>query len=73
MKEKIEEILKELCPGIDLESTEMIDDGLIDSFDMVALVSELVDAFGVEISVEDIIPENFNSVDEMAALVERLK
>lgn len=72
MREKLEKILTELCPGIDLESKAMIDDGEIDSFDMVALVSELVDAFGVQIGVEDIVPENFNSVDAMLDLIERL-
>ncbi len=73
IKDDLIKILTEICPGIDVESTAMIDDGLIDSFDMVALVSEMVDAFGVEISVEDIVPENFNSVESMLALLERLQ
>lgn len=69
--ERLKQILGDICPGIDLESQTMIDDGLIDSFDMVALVSELMDEFGVNISIEDIIPENFNSVAAMQALIER--
>lgn len=69
--EKLKQILSDICPGIDLESQAMIDDGLIDSFDMVALVSELMDEFGVNISIEEIIPENFNSVAAMQALIER--
>jgi len=69
--ERLKQILSDICPGIDLQSQVMIDDGLIDSFDMVALVSELMDEFGVNISIEDIIPENFNSVAAMQALIER--
>ena len=69
--ERLKQILGDICPGIDLESQTMIDDGLIDSFDMVALVSEMMDEFGVNISIEDIIPENFNSVAAMQALIER--
>lgn len=69
--ERLKQILSDICPGIDLESQAMIDDGLIDSFDMVALVSELMDEFGVNISIEDIVPENFNSVAAMQALIER--
>ena len=72
--EKILEILGELCPGVDFErETDFIDNGLIDSFDMISLVTELSDAFDIEIGVLDITPENFNSLDAISALVERLQ
>lgn len=71
--EKLEEILIELRPDIDLEGKAFVDDGVLDSFDIVTLVGEIVDAFGVEIAVEDIIPENFNSVDAIMELINRKK
>ena len=71
--EKLEEILKELRPDIDLEEKAFVDDGVLDSFDIVTLVGEIVDAFGVEIAVEDIIPENFNSVDAIMELINKKK
>ncbi len=71
--EKLEEILRELRPDIDLEGKAFVDDGVLDSFDIVTLVGEIVDAFGVEIAVEDIIPENFNSVDAIMELINRKK
>ena len=53
--EKIIELLKEIRPEIDIESKSFIEDGLLDSFDIVTLVSELIDEFKVDITVEDII------------------
>ena len=71
--EKIEKILKEIRPDIDVTNKTLVDDGALDSFDIVTLISELIDAYGVELSVEDILPENFNSVEAMYALIESKK
>ncbi len=65
------EILTEIRKDIDFEhETRLIDDQILASLDIVAIVGEFNDAFDVEISVEDLIPENFNSVDAMVALIE---
>ena len=71
MKKQIMEILSEICPGIDFETeTALIDDGLIDSLDIVAVVTELMEAFDVELGVDDLTPENFNSVEAIEELIE---
>ena len=71
MKKQIIEILSEICPGIDFETeTALIDDGLIDSLDIVAVVTELMEAFDVELGVDDLTPENFNSVNAIEELIE---
>ena len=72
MREQIIEILTEICPGVDFElETALIDDGLIDSLDIVAVVTDLMDTFDVQLGVEDLTPENFNSVDAICQLIER--
>jgi len=70
---KIIEILQSVRPGIDVKSSTLVDDELLDSFDLVTLVSELIDTFNVDISVEDIIPDNFNSVEAINKLIEGKK
>lgn len=71
MREQIIEILTEICPGVDFEQeTSLIDDGLIDSLDIVAVVTELMEAFDVELGVDDLTPENFNSVEAIEELIE---
>ena len=72
MKDQIIEILTEICPGVDFEKeTALIDDGLIDSLDIVAVVTDLMDTFDVQLGVDDLTPENFNSVDAICQLIER--
>jgi len=68
------EILKELRPDVDFATQEhLIDDGILDSFDIVTLVGDLNDSFDVDISAEDLEPENFNSAQAMLALIQRLQ
>ncbi len=72
MREKILEILSGIRSDIDFEnSTKLIDDGMLESLDIVSIVGEFNDEFDIEISVEDLLPENFNSVDAMVELITR--
>jgi D-alanine--poly(phosphoribitol) ligase subunit 2 len=69
---KILDILSEIRPDLDFDSEkQLVDQGLLDSFDLVSIISELNDAFEINIRVNDLQPENFNSVEAMIALVER--
>jgi len=73
MEDKLMEILTELRPDVDFEvNTSLIDDGILDSFDLVSLIGELSDVFGVEISFDDMDPDNFNSVESMLEMLRRL-
>ena len=72
--EELLEVLNEVNADVDFENCEsLIDDGILDSFDIVSIVGELNDAFDVEISPVDIIPKNFNSAKAMWAMIERLQ
>lgn len=71
--DKLLKILEENCPGVDvLGSDRLIDDEILTSLDVVVLVGELNDAFGISITVDDLVPENFNSVQAMYSLICRL-
>lgn len=74
MKEQLMGILKDLRADVDFEKEKkLIDDGILDSFDIVTLVSELNSEFDVEINVMDLEPENFNTVVAMMELIEKLQ
>lgn len=71
MEQELMDILTDLRPDVDFETeTALIDDGLIDSLDIVAVVTELMEAFDVELGVDDLTPENFNSVEAIEELIE---
>ena len=69
-KKKLIDILSDIVPDVDFETEEaLIDDGLLESLDIVSIVSEIMVQFDVEISVDDLLPENFNSADAILALI----
>ncbi len=74
MKDTLMEILDDLRPDVDFEvETQLITDGILESFDIVSLVAELSDEFEIEIKPKDLVAENFNSVDAMLAMITRLQ
>ena len=70
MRDEVLDILKGIRGDIDFENeTKLIDDNILASLDIVAIVGEFNEEFDVEISVEDLVPENFNSVNAMVELI----
>lgn len=74
IKEKILDILKEIHPDVeDFESIkELVHGGTLNSLDIVMLVGELSDAFDIEIPPSEIVYENFDTVDGLVKMVEKL-
>ena len=73
MRETLMDILTDLRPDVDFENeTNLISGGILESFDIVSLVSELTDEFDITIRPKDLVPENVNSVDAMLALITKL-
>lgn len=74
MMEKLLQVLSEVRPDVDFaKETKLIDDGILDSFDIIQVVTELNENFDVEISVEDLVPDNFNTAHAMLELIEKLQ
>ena len=68
--EKLIELLKEVRPDIDFENeTSLIDDGLLGSFDVVAIVARICDEFDVEIDMTEIDPDDFSSAQSIWNLI----
>lgn len=72
--EELIKILEEIQPGVDYKTCRtLIDDHILDSFGILSLVSEIEDSFDIEVSPAELIPENFNSVESLWAMIERLR
>ena len=68
------EILENLHPEVDFDTcTTLIDDKILDSFDIITIISEINEEFDVVIPAEEIVPENFNSAQALYALVKKLE
>ena len=73
MRDTILEILSDLVEDVDFDTCDtLIDDGLLSSLDIIQLIGALNDEFDISIPATEIIPDHFNSVDAMVAMVERL-
>lgn len=73
MLEKILEILQSVRGDVDFEKEEaLIDDGILDSFDIVGVVAELCEEFDITITADQLEPENFNNVNAIVNLVEQI-
>lgn len=72
--EELLNILEDLNPDVDYETeTKLIDNGLLDSMAILSLVSDLEDAFDVEITPVELVPANFNSADAIWQMIRRLQ
>lgn len=70
--DKLIEMLKSVRPDVDFtKETALIDDGILDSVDVLSIVSKLKESFGVKISIAELDPDDFNSVETIQKLVER--
>ena len=72
--EQLLRIMGEIRPDLDFAAEKsLIDSGVLDSFDIIAIVAEVNDQFGVEINVNDLLPENFNSAEALYELIQKLQ
>ncbi len=72
--EELLKVLEEIRPDVDFQNEKkLIDDGILDSFDIIATVNGLNRAFDVDIDIDDLEPENFNTVEAMWDLIQKLQ
>lgn len=72
--EELIEILEDINPDVEYKTcTDLVSGGYITSFEIVVLVSEIAETFNVKIPAEQIIPENFESVESIYALIQKLQ
>ena len=72
--DQLMEILTEVNADVDFETCDtLIDDGILDSFDIVSIVGELNDTFDIDITPADFVPENFNSAEALWYMIQRVQ
>jgi acyl carrier protein len=72
--EKLIDILQQIRSDIDFENEKtLVDDGVLDSFDIVSIVSELTMEYDIDISIDDMTAENFNSAEAMYEMILRIQ
>lgn len=72
--DKLLSILKELKSDVDFENqSSLVDDGILDSLEIVFLIAQIEEAFAIEIDPDDIDPDNFQSVEAMMSMIEKIK
>ncbi|MBR3524658.1 MAG: acyl carrier protein [Lachnospiraceae bacterium] len=72
--EQLIRIMSEVRPDIDFTTaTDLIDEDILDSFDIISIVSEVNEQYGIEINVNDLLPENFNTAAALYELIQKLK
>ena len=72
--EELLAILEDLHPEVDYEMEEhLIDNGILDSFDIITIISEIADTFDVVVPAKEIIPENFNSAEALWDMINKLE
>ena len=72
--EKLLDILNQIRSDIDFENEKtLVDDGVLDSFDIVSIVSELSMEYDIDISIDDMTAENFNSAEAMLEMINRIQ
>ena len=74
MREQLLALLEDIRPDVDFEhEKKLIDDGILDSFDIISIAQEISETFDIEVDVEDLEPDNFNTVDAMIDLIKTLQ
>ena len=73
MRDEVIEILEIICPDIDVNDEDMNLPEDLDSMDIIALIAELEDKFDIEITMEEKTEENFENIDTLVAMIERLQ
>ncbi len=71
--EELLKVLKDILPKVDFENGDnLVDNGILDSLDIVSIISELSSTYDIDIPSDEITPENFNNAASIKEMVDRL-